>query len=58
MGEVRSNGDVYQNGSRVGEIRSNGDVYKNGSRIGEARNMTTADRRKVAVLYFYGFFAL
>ena len=37
---------------------SNGDVYKNGSRIGEARNMTTADRRKVAVLYFYGFFAL
>lgn len=54
VGEVRSNGDVYENGSRVGEVRSNGDVYKNGSRIGEARNM--GDPRKVAVLYFFGFF--
>ena len=54
VGEVRSNGDVYENGSRIGEIRSNGDVYRNGSRIGEARNM--GDAKKVAVLYFFGFF--
>ncbi len=54
VGEVRSNGDVYENGSKIGEIRSNGAVYRNGSQIGEARNMR--DPRKVAVIYFFGFF--
>ena len=54
VGEVRSNGDVYENGSKVGEVRSNGDVYRNGSKIGEARSM--GDARKVAVVYFFGFF--
>ncbi len=54
VGEVRSNGDVYENGSKVGEVRSNGDVYKNGSRIGDVRNI--GDPKKVAVLYFFGFF--
>lgn len=56
IGEVRSNGDIYMNGSRIGEVRSNGDIYKSGSRIGEARNMSSSDVRKVAVIYFYGFF--
>ena len=56
IGEVRSNGDIYLNGSRIGEVRSNGDIYKNGSRIGEARSMSSSDVRKVAVIYFYGFF--
>ena len=54
VGEVRSNGDVYENGSKIGEVRSNGAVYRNGSQIGEARNMR--DPRKVAVIYFFGFF--
>ena len=54
IGEVRSNGDVYENGSKIGEIRSNGAVYKGGSQIGEARNMR--DPKKVAVIYFFGFF--
>ena len=56
IGEVRSNGDIYLNGSRIGEVRSNGDIYKNGSRIGEARSMSSSDVRKVAIIYFYGFF--
>lgn len=54
VGEVRSNGDVYENGRCIGEIRSNGEVRRNGSQIGEARNMR--DARKVAVIYFFGFF--
>ena len=54
IGEVRSNGDVYERGSKIGEIRSNGAVYRNGSQIGEARNMR--DPKKVAVIYFFGFF--
>ena len=54
VGEVRSSGDVYENGSKVGEVRSNGDVYRNGSKIGEARSM--GDAKKVAVIYFFGFF--
>lgn len=54
IGEVRSNGEVWQNGSRIGEVRSNGEVWYNGSRIGEARSMS--DARKVAVIYFYGFY--
>ena len=54
VGEVRSNGDVYENGSKIGEVRSSGAVYRNGSQIGEARNMR--DPRKVAVIYFFGFF--
>lgn len=56
IGEVRSNGDIWMNGSRIGEVRSNGDIWYNGSRIGEARNMSSSDVRKVAVIYFYGFF--
>ena len=54
VGEVRSNGDVYENGSKIGEVRSSGAVYRNGSQIGEARNMR--DPKKVAVIYFFGFF--
>lgn len=54
VGEVRSNGDIYEDGRCVGEIRSNGEVRKGGSQIGEARNMH--DARKVAVIYFFGFF--
>ena len=56
IGEVRSNGDIWMNGSRIGEVRSNGDIWYNGSRIGEARGMSSNDVRKVAVIYFYGFF--
>jgi hypothetical protein len=54
VGEVRSNGDVYERGSKIGEIRSSGAVYRNGSQIGEARNMR--DPKKVAVIYFFDFF--
>ena len=54
IGEVRSNGDVYERGSKIGEVRSNGAVYRSGSQIGEARNMS--DPKKVAVIYFFGFF--
>lgn len=54
IGEVRSNGAIYENGSQIGEVRSNGAIYRKGSQIGEARNMS--DARKVAVIYFFGFF--
>ena len=54
VGEVRSNGDVYEGGRQIGEIRSSGAVYRSGSQIGEARNMR--DPKKVAVIYFFGFF--
>ena len=56
IGEVRSNNEVWMNGSRIGEVRSNGEIWYNGSRIGEARSMSSSDVRKVAVIYFYGFF--
>jgi cytoskeletal protein CcmA (bactofilin family) len=54
IGEVRSNGAIYERGSQIGEVRSNGAIYKGGSQIGEARGMS--DPRKVAVIYFFGFF--
>ena len=56
MGEVRSNGDVYVNGTRQGEIRSNGDVYIGGVRKGEVRNLKS--KAQAACLFFYGFFSL
>ena len=55
VGKVES-GKVWIGGSVVGEIRSNGDVVKGGSVIGRAPGMR--DARQVAVIYFFGFFAL
>lgn len=54
VGKVQ-NGKVWLGGSIVGEIRQNGDVVKGGSIVGRADNMK--DARKVAVLYFFGFYA-
>lgn len=55
VGKVQG-GKVWLGGSIVGEIRSNGDVVKGGSVIGRAVGMK--DARKVAVVYFFGFYNL
>lgn len=54
VGKVQ-NGKVWIGGSVVGEIRANGDVVKGGSVVGRAPGMS--DARKVAVIYFFGFYA-
>ena len=56
VGKIESNGDVRIGGSIVGKIERNGDVRKSGSIIGKAEQMS--DPRRVAVMYFFGFFAL
>lgn len=56
VGKIDSNGKVWLGGSIVGEVRSNGDVVKGGSVIGKAQPLT--DIRKIAVIYFFGFWAL
>ena len=53
VGKVQG-GKVWLGGSIVGEIRQNGDVVKGGSVIGRAEGMK--DARKVAVVYFFGFY--
>lgn len=54
VGKVE-NGNVWVGGSVAGQIRSNGDVVKGGSVVGRAPGFK--DARKVAVLYFFGFYA-
>jgi hypothetical protein len=53
---VEQNGDVRINGSIVGRVEQNGDIRKSGSIVGRVDQMT--DRRRVAVMYFFGFFDL
>ena len=53
VGKVE-NGNVWIGGSIAGQIRPNGDVVKGGSIVGRAEGMR--DARKVAVIYFFGFF--
>ena len=54
VGKVE-NGNVWVGGSIAGQIRSNGDVVKGGSVVGRAPGYK--DARKVAVIYFFGFYA-
>ena len=55
-GRFEKNGDIRVNGSILGKIEKNGDIRKKGSIIGKAEQMT--DPRRVAVMYFFDFFAL
>ena len=56
VGKIDDNGKVWLGGSVVGEIRSNGDIVKGGSVIGKSQ--PAGDRRKIAVIYFFGFWSL
>ena len=56
IGRVENNGDIRLNGSIIGKVENNGDIRYKGSIIGKAEQMT--DRRRVAVMYFFGFFKL
>ena len=56
IGRVESNGDVRLNGSIIGRVENNGDIRYNGSIIGRAEQMT--NKRRIAVMYFFGFFKL
>ena len=56
VGKIDGNGKVWLGGSVVGEIRSNGDIVKGGSVIGKSQ--PAGDRRKIAVIYFFGFWTL
>ena len=56
VGKIDGNGKVWLGGSIVGEVRSNGDIVKGGSVIGKSQ--PAGDRRKIAVIYFFGFWAL
>lgn len=56
VGKIDGNGKVWLGGSIVGEIRSNGDIVKGGSIIGKSQ--PAGDRRKIAVIYFFGFWTL
>lgn len=55
VGKIDDNGKVWLGGSIVGEVRQNGDVVKGGSIVGKAQPMK--DRRKIAVIYFFNFWA-
>lgn len=55
VGKIDSSGKVWLGGSIVGEVRQNGDVVKGGSIVGKAQPMS--DPRKIAVIYFFGFWA-
>ena len=55
VGKVE-NGNVWVGGSVAGQIRANGDVVQGGSVVGRAPGFK--DARKVAVIYFFGFYAL
>ena len=56
VGKIDGNGKVWLGGSIVGEVRANGDIVKGGSVIGKSQ--PAGDRRKIAVIYFFGFWAL
>ncbi len=56
VGKIEANGDVRISGTIVGRVENNGDIRKRGSIIGRVENMS--DRRQVAVMYFFGFFAM
>ena len=56
VGKIDGIGKVWLGGSIVGEVRANGDIVKGGSIIGKSQ--PAGDRRKIAVIYFFGFWAL
>jgi cytoskeletal protein CcmA (bactofilin family) len=54
VGKVEDNGNIRLGGSIVGKIEDNGKVWRGGSVVGKVDNMT--DKRKIAVIYFFGFY--
>ena len=54
VGRIDQNGKVWLGGSVAGEIKANGEVWKGGSNVARVQNMT--DRRKAAIIYFFGFY--